>query len=200
MFFLQSVQAPFVFTLNGDDGKPCYVVKVPRYTIGDAIEWGVVLAERWRAEQTKDLKTENERRDFNQMHPAYPLTPADLKVAVGSVEGAKEVINDTIPKAKVYKAAEISHVSSRKVDGKEKKFKTTRWDAGEDITSPQTTKDVLNRVLVGNGASALCRIAWEIADLRDISPQAPVTEEEVVDEEGQEERKESPLADIAKQD
>jgi hypothetical protein len=193
MFLLQSLQAPFVFTLADDVGLPEYVVKVPRYKLGDSIEWAAVLSEKWRSAQTEGMN-DVEKRDFNTMYPPYPLTLGDLKRAIASLEGAEEVIRATFPKAKVFKA--VVAVKDQKKDGRTYKVRVVR--PGEEVKDKNA--EILARVMEGNGTGALHRVAWEIADLQDFSPEAPV-EAQTKEEGGADAaEKTDPLLAVARQD
>lgn len=203
MFFLQSVQAPFLLGLLGKDNKPEYFIEVPRYTLEQAIAYGAELSERWRQEQTANM-TPNEVHNFNIMHPPFPLSPADLKQHVQSMPGAREVIQRTMPNATVYRAKATDTIEVRKDErGKDRKFRHSEWSKGEVCTSPELLAELTQRILNGNGSSRLSQIAYEIADLYDLAPRAPITEEEIEErKEQQREQEESgkdPLPSTAKQ-
>jgi len=186
MFFLQSVRAPYILGILGEDNKPKYFLEIPRYTLEDGISYGAVLAERWRQGQTKDM-TDNEVRNFNVMNPPYPLTPADLKVAVQSMEGAKEVIGAKLPEARVFAVKRTEKIDTRKgKDGKpDRKFRCVEWVKGDDVTTPDLLKQLQHKVFTENGLSKLSQVAFDIADLYDLTPMAPRMEEDITDEQQQ---------------
>lgn len=179
MFLLQIARAPFIMHLANEQGQPAYEIHVPKYTLGEAIGWGAVLTERWRATQTQNLN-DIQRREFDTMYPQIPATLTDIKRAVASLEGAEEVIRISIPKAKVF-AVE----PQRKVVKTTEMVKTTEkdsklairsaiiWKRGREITEPGFLDKVLDQILAGNGSGTLNALAWELSDLNDTSDMTP---------------------------
>lgn len=194
MFLLQITQAPFILYVADAKGQPTFQVHVPTYTLEEAIEYGAELFAQWREEQQQNM-TEAQKRDFDAMYPTAQATIADIKRAIASLDGAKEVISKAFPRAKVYKA--VRHERRRKAPAKDNTAPpaaapTIVWKKGEEVPNPDLDA-MLKQVLTGNGSGTLCRIAWEIANLEDHSTKLPPEIKVPKDPNSDDEEEEDPL-------
>jgi hypothetical protein len=174
MFLLQSLQAPFPFMLARQDnsGVPEYIIEAAKYTLDEGIAWGAVLAERARTKQKEGLNAK-EQRDFDIMYPPYPLSLGDIKRALLTPEGAKEVVGVCMDRAKVWNVKLVDKIEVKLG----RKFKVSVPEKGEPVTDAAKLQEIKSRVLNGNGTGALTQLAWELADIHDLTPEAPIVEE-----------------------
>jgi hypothetical protein len=158
MFLLQVAQAPFPVVVANEKGQPQYEVVLPKYTLQDAINFGSVLVEKWRASETKDM-TPQQIREYGSMHPAISPTLGDLKRSIAALDGAKDVVSSVFPRGRVF---EMDYIGSQ-------------WSRGNEITndSDGLLEKLLERVLSGSSSGTLTELAWKLADLQDTSAVAP---------------------------
>lgn len=154
MFFLQAAQAPVAVRIENR------VYYLPKMTMDDLIAWGMDIVTRRVETITADME-DAKKHEYLSFYPITAPNIQEMSVHVRTVEGIKRVITQCFssPDVKGFMVDEKGAVLRK------------------DPVPPPTEQEI-SEWIVSSGIGRCAALAWELADMRDVSQENPSPKKE----------------------
>jgi len=150
MFFLQAAQAPVAVRIEDK------VFYVPKMTMDELVNWGLDIVTARVSSITQDMD-DGRKREYLTFYPIVAPNLQEMGMQVRTVEGIKKVVRQCFLNAAVQ--------------GFQVDPRTQQPDRDKQVAKP--TEQQVDEWIVNSGVGRLAGLAWELADLRDVSQENP---------------------------